>query len=106
MKIELLYLDGCPSWHNGLENLKSALQADGLDIPIELVTVLDDEDAAQKKFLGSPSLRVNGIELWDEKRDVYSMSCRVYATPGGMRGSPTVSMLREALRQIVGQTEL
>ena len=68
MKIELLYFDGCPSWQVGLENLRSALYAEGLDVPVELIGVLDDVDAAQKRFLGSPSFRVNGIELWDEKK--------------------------------------
>ena len=101
MKIELLYFDGCPSWQVGLDNLRSTLRAEGLDIPVELVEVLDDDDAAQKRFLGSPSFRVNGIELWDEKRDSHSLSCRVYATPEGMKGSPTVSMLREAIHRII-----
>lgn len=101
MKIELLYFDGCPSWQSGLQNLHSALEANGLDISVELVQVVDNDDAARKKFLGSPSFRVNGVELWNEERDTYSMSCRVYATPEGMKGSPTVSMLREAIRQAI-----
>ena len=101
MKIELLYFDGCPSWKAGLENLKSALQIDGLDIPVELIQVVNDEDAARMKFLGSPSFRVNGVDLWDEERDTYSLSCRVYATPEGMKGSPTVSMLGEAIDRMM-----
>jgi hypothetical protein len=101
MKLELLYFDGCPSWRAGQENLNSALQANGLDVPVELVRVADDEDAAQRKFLGSPSFRINGIELWDEQRDMYSLSCRVYVTPEGIKGSPTVSMLSEALHRFM-----
>ena len=101
MKIELLYFEGCPSWQSGLKNLHSALKANRLDVSVELVQVLDNDDAARKKFLGSPSFRINGIELWDERRDVYSMSCRVYATPEGLKGSPTVSMLQEALHRCI-----
>lgn len=101
MKIELLYFEGCPSWQVGLDNLRSALHAEGLDVPVELVEVLDDDEAARMKFLGSPSFRVNGVELWDDKRDTYSLSCRVYATPEGMKGSPTISMLREAIHRII-----
>lgn len=100
MKIELLYFEGCPSWQAGLDNLRSALRAERLDVPVELVEVLDDDEATHKKFLGSPSFRVNGVELWDDKRDAYSLSCRVYATPDGMKGSPTVSMLHEAIRRV------
>lgn len=101
MKIELLYFDGCPSWQSGLQNLHSALKENGLDVSVELVQVLDNEDAARKKFLGSPSFRINGIDLWDEERDTYSLSCRVYATPEGMKGSPSVSMLQEAIHRIL-----
>jgi hypothetical protein len=97
MKVELLYFDGCPSWQGGLENMKAALLMEGLDDPIELIRVADDDDAARKKFLGSPSFRINGVDLWEEERDSYSLSCRVYATLEGMKGSPTVSMLREAI---------
>lgn len=101
MKINLLYFDGCPSWQAGLENLKFALQANGLDTPVELVRVVDDEDAAQKKFLGSPSFLINGADLWNEQRDTYSLSCCLYATPDGMKGSPTVSMSQEALQRCI-----
>ena len=98
MKIELLYFDDCPSWQSGLKILQSALTANGLDISVELVRVLDNDEAARRKFLGSPSFRINGIDLWDEERDTYSLSCRVYATPEGIKGCPTVSMLQDALR--------
>lgn len=100
MKIELLYFDGCPSWQGGLENMKAALLMDGLNVPVELIRIVDDDDAARKKFLGSPSFRVNGVDLWEEERDTYSLSCRIYATPEGMKGGPTVEMLRDAIQRL------
>jgi hypothetical protein len=103
MKIELLYFDGCPSWQSGLENLKAALSVGGIDAPVDLVKVLDDADAAEKHFLGSPSFRVNGVDLWDEQRESYSLSCRVYVTPQGMKGNPSVELLREKLLLIQNQ---
>ena len=98
MKIELLYFDDCPSWQSGLENLKAALEAEGLEAGINLVKVSNDEDAARLKFLGSPSFCINGVDWWPEERNQYSLSCRVYLTPQGMKGAPTVEMLREKLR--------
>lgn len=68
MKVELLYFDGCPSWQSGLQNLHSALEASGLDVSVELVQVLNNDDAAGRKFLGSPSFRVNGVDLWWEEK--------------------------------------
>ncbi len=99
MKVELLYFDGCPSWQSGLQNLHSALEENGLDVSVELVQVLDNDDAVRRKFLGSPSFRINGIDLWNEERDTYSLSCRVYATLEGMKGSPTRQMLEDTIRR-------
>lgn len=102
MKIELLYFDGCPSWEAGLKNLEAALQKEGLSASVEMVRVLDDHDATQLKFLGSPHFRVDGQDLWHEKRENYSLSCRVYVTPEGIKGFPTVEMLMRQLRQFKG----
>lgn len=97
MKIQLLYFDGCPSWETALENLKAACAQEGLSAEIELVEVHDDEDAARRRFLGSPSIVVDGQDLWPETRKAYYLSCRMYRTPEGLRGWPTVEMLRERL---------
>ncbi len=98
MKIDLMYFDGCPSWQSGLENLKAALKAEGLEANIRLVRVEDNAEAARLKFLGSPSFRADGMDLWPEERKRYNLSCRVYTTPQGLKGVPTVEMLQEKLR--------
>jgi len=98
MKIDLLYFDGCPSWQGGLENLKTALAAEGLEADIRLVKVTDNAEASRLKFLGSPSFRRDGVDWWPEERKRYNLSCRVYTTPTGMKGAPTVEMLQEQLR--------
>jgi len=102
MKIELLYFDGCPSWENGLKNLEAALQEEGLLASVEMVNVINDNDAMRLKFLGSPHFRVDGRDLWPEERDSYSLSCRVYVTPEGVKGFPTVAMLKQQLKQFKG----
>ncbi|MGZ9225101.1 MAG: DF family (seleno)protein [Anaerolineales bacterium] len=97
MKIQLLYFDDCLSWEAGLKNLRTALKDENLSASIEMVNVADDDDATRLKFLGSPHFRVDGEDLWHEEREIYSLSCRVYPTPEGIKGFPTVSMLREQL---------
>ena len=99
MEIELFYFEGCPSWQGGLENLKAALAAEGLEASIRLVKVADNAEAARLKFLGSPSFRCDSADWWPEERKRYNMNCRVYQTPQGMKGAPTVEMLRGQLRQ-------
>ena len=99
MKIELFYFNGCPSWETGLKNLEAALQEEDLFASVEMVKVVDDSDATRLKFLGSPHFRVDGQDLWPEERELYSLSCRVYPTPEGIKGFPTVAMLRGQLKQ-------
>ena len=104
MEIKLFYFDGCPTWQVGLENLKAALAAEGLEARIRLVKVADDDEAARLMFLGSPSFRVDGVDWCPEDRKRYNLSCRVYQTPQGLKGTPTVEMLREKLRQTCSRT--
>lgn len=102
MKTELLYFDGCPSWKTGLENLKTALKTEQLVDSVELVKVKDNSEAARLKFLGSPSFRINGQDLWPEEMKSYSLSCRIYITPDGMKGWPSVEMLQEKIKVAKG----
>lgn len=106
MKIDLHYFDGCPSWQPGLKNLRSALVLEEAQAEINLVNVQTDEDAESLRFLGSPSFIVDGVDLWPESREEYHLSCRVYMTPAGFRGVPTVEMLREKLQAHLHKTQL
>ncbi|MFN3308619.1 MAG: hypothetical protein ACK44E_05355 [Anaerolineales bacterium] len=63
MEIELLYFEGCPSWEEALANLKKALDLDGVKASIKLTCVTDHDHATEVRFLGSPSFRVNGVDL-------------------------------------------
>jgi hypothetical protein len=103
MTIQLLYFDSCPSWETALRNLKEASVLEGLDWPIELIEIRDDDAAAAWRFQGSPSILVDGQDLWSEARQAYYMSCRMYRTPEGMRGWPTVEMLRARLRGVAAE---
>ncbi len=97
MKIDILYFIDCPSWQNALKNLQIVLMEEGIEISINPIEVKSDGEAIETKFLGSPSFQINGQDLWPEERSSYSMSCRVYRTPDGFRGWPTIEMLRQKL---------
>lgn len=101
MQIDLLYFDDCPNWQAGYNNLVQALRDEGIHGTINLIKVTDNVDAARRKFLGSPSYQIAGVDLWPETREQYDLPCRVYATPQGMQGAPTVAMLREKLRALI-----
>jgi hypothetical protein len=100
MKVELLYFYGCPSWETALQNVRDACALEGLTWAIEQVEVRGDDDAAERRFLGSPSIIVDGRDMWPETRSAYYMSCRMYRQPEGMRGWPTPEMIRDRLRAL------
>ena len=97
MQIELLYFDGCPSWQAALEHLRTALTDLGLEADTRLTRVETDEQVIENRFVGSPTIRLDGEDLFPTGHDDYALGCRVYATPDGLRGWPTPDMLRTAL---------
>jgi hypothetical protein len=98
MKVEVLYFDGCPTYKAAEKIMREALEELGMDAEVELVAVNTDEEARRLKFPGSPTLRVDGYDLFPTgEREDWRLGCRVYATPEGLRGSPTAEMLRETL---------
>ena len=98
MHFELLYIDGCTSWHQSLDNLRQALSTEGLDMEISLIRVKGDREAQVMKFQGSLTIRISGDDLFPDTSSEYGFSCRVYLTEDGLSGWPTVSMICERLR--------
>ncbi len=91
LKVELLYFDGCPGYRKAERSLKAALSREGIRSEVELVAVNTDEEAAAQKFPGSPTIRVDGRDLFASstgERDDWSLGCRVYATPEGLKDHP------------------
>lgn len=103
IKMEILYFDGCPSWKPALENLEKVIETEKISAEIGLVKIASPEQAQIEEFLGSPSFRVDGIDLWPEKRENYTLRCRIYNSPSGMQGYPTTKMLREEIRRALDQ---
>jgi hypothetical protein len=71
-----------------------------MEAEVDMVAVNNSEAAQRLRVPGSPTIRVDGQDLFPvPQRASYALGCRTYATPEGLRGSPTVEMLREALRR-------
>jgi hypothetical protein len=96
--IEILYFDGCPTYQTAEQTLREIIAGEGITAYVGLVAVNTDEDAQRLKFPGSPTIRVDGQDLFPTpERQDYRLGCRMYATPEGLKGSPTAKMLREAI---------
>jgi hypothetical protein len=99
MTIEVLYFDGCPNHERLLEHLPRLLAQEGVTAPIALVNVRDDDQAQHERFLGSPTIRVNGrdIDPGAAARTDYGLKCRIYQTAAGLTGIPPDEWILEAL---------
>jgi hypothetical protein len=98
VRVEVLYFEGCPTYVAATQTLREVLSELGVEAEVELVAVNTDEEAMGLRFPGSPTLRVDGRDLFPvAERSVWVLGCRTYATPEGLKGYPTREMIREAL---------
>ncbi len=95
MQLELLYFDDCPHWTVADERLREV--ADSRGIEIEHRSVSTPEEAEAARFRGSPTILIDGRDPFAVGDEPFGLACRVYRTPDGPAGSPTVDQLEAAL---------
>jgi len=99
-KIEFLYWEDCPSHPQAWSLLQEAMAELGVEIPVEQIEVVTDEDAERLAFPGSPTIRVNGVDIDPDGAAQMgtALTCRIYRLQDG-RFSPVPSkkMIRQAL---------
>ncbi|TFD21410.1 thioredoxin family protein [Cryobacterium sp. TMS1-13-1] len=96
MDITLQYFDGCPNWKIAAERLAViAVEHPGTVVTRRLVENLEDAEAML--FRGSPSILVGGTDLFPDPAAPVGMACRIYMTPTGLAGAPTLGQLRDAI---------
>jgi hypothetical protein len=102
--VEVLYFDGCPNHEALLPRLRELLAQASISTEIDLRRITDDEAAQRERFLGSPTVRVNGrdIEPDAERRTDFGLKCRLYETPAGPSGQPQDEWLQAALHGAAG----
>ena len=96
--VELLYF-GFPSWEQAFNNLEKAMRLEGLTAPISKVLVTSAEDARRNRFLGSPTIRVDGRDVEGSAATgrAFGLTCRLYQDGTHMVVSPSVEMIRQTL---------
>lgn len=104
--VEVLYFDGCPNHPATLALVERLSRELGLDPTVRAVNVADPEAAVRERFLGSPTVRVDGrdIEPGADERTDFVLSCRVYRTERGLAGQPVERWVRDALLRAAHST--
>ncbi len=100
MKIEILYFRDCPHYPPAVDRLRTVLRQEGVFADVSEIEVKDAAAAKELQFIGSPTIRVNGLDIEADSRTVVetAFACRRY--PGGL---PPEEMIRAALREARGQ---
>lgn len=96
MRIEVLYLEDCPNYLPAVDRLRRVLQQEGLHAELSAIEVRDAAAAKALKFFGSPTIRIDGLDIDGDARTVAEtgFACRRYAD-----GLPSEEMIRAALTE-------
>jgi hypothetical protein len=96
--VTLLYFDDCPNWRTAAD-LIERLAREHQDVTVSYPIVNTDSEAQRLGFVGSPTILVDGIDPWATGEAPVGLSCRIFATPDGPKGSPTWEQLASAVQR-------
>jgi hypothetical protein len=99
--VELLTFDGCPNEEATIVLVAELARELGLEPDVQLIEVRDSAMATRLRFLGAPTIRIDGRDVEpaaDDRRD-YGLGCRLYQTPAGLSRTPDRAWVRSALMQ-------
>jgi hypothetical protein len=101
LRIELLYFEGCPGYEALLPALRELLVSEEVEDEIELRRVETVEDAERKRFLGSPTVRIDGedVDPGARERDDFGLKCRLYRSQDGISKTPPEPWIKAALER-------
>ncbi len=101
MSVQLLYFNGCPSWRAAADNLTEALRRLGRTDSVDCHAIETPEEAEAMGFRGSPTVLIDGRDPFATPGAPAAVSsglaCRVYRTPDGLAGAPTIAQFMAAL---------
>ena len=98
MDVEVRFVEGCPSLPVIRQRLRHALDAVGrAGVDVRFRRVRTEAEAEALGFTGSPTILIDGIDLFRQPGAVVGLSCRLYRTAQGATGSPSNEQLTGAL---------
>lgn len=98
MRVELLFADGDPAAMPARQNLVEVLTEDAFETPIQLIAVSTNEDAELLGMRGSPSIRIDGVDLDPDRAPAVGTAPRDY----GGSAIPSKAIIRRAVERARG----
>lgn len=98
-QVEVLSVPECPNLARSLALVEHSALELSMPITVTMLTVSDADQAERHKFLGSPTVRIGGIDVEPSaaRRTDYGVSCRVYSASTGLTGIPPAQWVHQSL---------
>jgi hypothetical protein len=112
VNVEVLYIKRCPNHQPTTRLVRAALQQEGVPAEVLEIEVRTAEHAQAIGFLGSPSVRINGVDVEGvdvEGTDVepeahttqhFGLGCRTYLDGERRSGMPSAELIRRVIRAV------
>lgn len=99
--VELLHVPGCPHGSAYLPHLRVLLAGTGARLVAR--TVDSAEEAERERFVGSPTVRVDGVDVEPGLTATPGLTCRLYRTGEGVAGVPPDAWIVAAIESVAGR---
>jgi hypothetical protein len=98
MEIRVLTFDGCPTCGAVSDLVRETIRELHIEADFKAVNVRNERQARRHRFLGSPTIQVDGRDIEPARRnDQVSLACRLYRTSDGVTGVPSKQLLVDAI---------
>ncbi len=84
MNIELLYIKDCLNFKKARRLIHDTAKSLGLNIPLRKIEIKEEDDSKKYSFPGSPTIRINGVDIEPETANTIGLTCRIYSNGTGL----------------------
>lgn len=96
--VEVLMVSGCPGTELAIARVREAAEALALETNLRFVIVENDEQARAHGFVGSPTVRVEGIDVEEGVANrPLGLACRLYQSEDLVERAPPLAWIHAAL---------
>lgn len=89
MRVELLYRDDDPRAMTLRQRLVEVLSEDAFETPIQMVALATEDDAGLLEMPGSPTVRLDGQDIYPEGITSIGLQARLYPPDDDLAAQPS-----------------